>query len=175
MIETERLILRRWREEDLGSFAALNADPEVTEHFERPLRREESDAVVGQLEDHFDRHGVGEWAIERRFDRAFLGMAGLAILTPHFPVGPGFEIGYRFARHAWGAGYASEASRAALAYGFGKLGLEEVVAFTAVPNLRSQAVMKRIGMVHEPARDFDHPALPEGHRLRRHVLFAIRS
>lgn len=111
--------------------------------------------------------------MERRSDGRLLGHVGLKPTAAELPFGGLFEIGYRFARHAWGQGYAAEASRAVLAYGFDRLRLEEIVAFTAVPNVRSQAVMRRIGMVRRPDRDFDHPALPDGHRLRPHVVWAI--
>lgn len=173
MITTERLILRRWGPQDLTPFAALNADPEVMEHFPSTLTLQETRAGLAQDDAAFERDGFGKWCVVRRGDGVFLGRCGLSPVTPDLPCFPAVELGYRFARHAWGHGYAAEASRAALAYGFGELGLEEIVAFTAVPNTRSRAVMQRIGMTHVPERDFDHPALPEGHRLRRHVLYAI--
>lgn len=173
MIETERLILRRWREADREPYAAMNADPEVMEHFPAVLTRAESDAAVDRNIDSIAEQGWGNWALERRADGALLGHVGIKPTGAELPFGGLFEIGWRLARHAWGAGYASEASRAALAYGFRELALPEIVAFAAVPNLRSQAVMRRIGMVHDPKRDFDHPALPKGHRLKRPVLWAI--
>lgn len=173
VIETERLILRQWIEADREPYAALNADPEVMEHFERPLTRAESDAAIDRNNASLTDSGWGNWAVERRADGVLLGHVGVKPTAPELPFGGAYELGYRFARRAWGQGYASEGSRALLAYGFRELALPEIVAFTAVPNTRSQAVMRRIGMVHDPARDFDHPALPEGHRLRRHVLFAI--
>jgi len=171
-IRTERLVLRRWREEDKEPFAALNADPVVMEHFPATLTREESDALVERIEAGFDEHGFGWWAVEA--DGEFIGFTGLSVprFTAHFT--PCVEIGWRLARSAWGRGFATEAARASLEDGFGRAGLIEVVSFTAVPNVRSQAVMRRLGMTHDPAEDFDHPALPEGHPLRRHVLYRIR-
>ncbi|MEV5745859.1 GNAT family N-acetyltransferase [Microbispora rosea] len=171
-IKTERLVLRRWREEDKEPFAALNADPLVMEHFPATLSREESDALVERIEAGFEERGFGWWAVEA--DGEFVGFTGLHVprFTAHFT--PCVEIGWRLARSAWGRGYATEAAWASLEDGFGRIGLTEVVSFTAVPNVRSQAVMRRLGMTHDPAEDFDHPALPEGHPLRRHVLYRIR-
>jgi ribosomal-protein-alanine N-acetyltransferase len=172
MLETERLSLRRWRESDREPFAALNADPEVMEHFPALLSRDESDALVGRIEEGFEERGFGLWAVEA--EGTFIGFTGLTV--PRFTAGftPCVEIGWRLARRAWGYGYATEAATAALGDAFGRLGLEEVVSFTAVQNLRSQAVMRRIGMSRDLAGDFDHPVLPEGSPLRRHVLYRIR-
>jgi len=172
VIETPRLILRGWREADFEPFAALNADAEVMRHFPAPMAREDSDALARACQQHIDEHGFGLWAVERREDGAFLGFTGLRRLPPESPLAPGVEIGWRMARHAWGAGYASEAARASLAFGFAE-GLAEIVSFTATENERSQAVMRRIGMTRAPDRDFDHPAVPEGHRLRPHVVYVI--
>ncbi|GAA4596842.1 GNAT family N-acetyltransferase [Planotetraspora phitsanulokensis] len=171
MLETERLTLRRWREGDLEPFAALNADPVVMEHFPSALSREQSDAMVRRIEAGFEDRGFGLWAVEA--DGTFLGFTGLSV--PRFTAAftPCVEIGWRLARHAWGYGYATEAAMAVLEDAFGRLGLAEVVSFTAVGNVRSQAVMRRIGMSHDPAGDFDHPALAEDSPLRRHVLYRI--
>jgi len=175
MIETDRLILRNWRPEDRSPFAAMNADPDVMRYYERPLTQAESDARINRLQAHFDRHGFGEYAVERRADGLFIGMVGLAVLDDDNPLHPGVEIAWQLAGHAWGAGYASEAARAALDYGFEVLGLAEIVAFTAVPNLPSQAVMDRIGMTRREDLDFDHPALPKGHPLERHVVWMAQA
>jgi ribosomal-protein-alanine N-acetyltransferase len=171
-IRTERLVLRRWREDDKEPFAALNADPVVMEHFPATLSREDSDALAERIEAGFDEHGFGLWAVEA--DGEFIGFTGLSVPRFTAPFTPCVEIGWRLARSAWGRGYATEAARASLEDGFGRAGLTEVVSFTAVQNVRSQAVMGRLGMTHDPADDFDHPALPAGHPLRRHVLYRIR-
>jgi ribosomal-protein-alanine N-acetyltransferase len=171
---TERLLLRQWREEDLEPFAALNADPTVMEHFPSTLDRAASDAFAERNAQHIDEHGWGLWAIELKETGRFLGFTGLAVPRFTAPFTPAVEVGWRLARHAWGFGFATEAATAAVAAGFGPLGLAEIVSFTAVRNLRSRAVMERIGMTHDPADDFDHPALPEGHALRRHVLYRLR-
>jgi RimJ/RimL family protein N-acetyltransferase len=173
VIETPRLILRGWRDEDYEPFAALNADPEVMRHFPATHTRSESDALANMNRMHIDDHGWGLWAVERKLDQAFLGFVGLANPRLPNPMHGQTEIGWRLAQHAWGRGYASEAARASLDFGFNELGLAEIISFTATENLRSQAVMQRIGMTHRPDRDFDHPSLPKGHRLERHVLYAI--
>lgn len=174
-LETARLRLRRWRDEDRAPFAALNADPAVMEHFPRPLTRRESDQLVERIEAGFAANGFGLWALELRATGRFVGFAGLGVpaFDAHFT--PAVEVGWRLARTAWGSGYATEAGRAALAYGFEQAELEEVVAFTSVGNERSRAVMRRLGMSHDPAEDFDHPGLPAGHPLRRHVLYRVEG
>jgi RimJ/RimL family protein N-acetyltransferase len=170
-LNTPRLLLRPWRDEDLAPFAEMNADPRVMEFFPKRLDRVESDLLVTRIRDHFDRHGFGLWAVEVPGVADFIGFVGLAIprLEAHFT--PCVEVGWRLAQEHWGRGYATEAARAALAFGFGDLALEEIVSFTAAVNLRSRAVMERIGMTRSPEDDFDHPALPEGHPLRQHVLY----
>lgn len=173
VLRTERLVLRRWQDGDREPFAALNADPTVMEHFPAPQSRVESDATVDRIESCFEQHGFGFWAAELAATGQFIGFVGLSVpgFEAHFT--PAVEVGWRLTRPSWGHGYASEAARRALAYGFEDVGLTEVVSFTSRTNQRSQAVMKRIGMVHDPADDFDHPALPYGHPLRRHVLWRI--
>ena len=175
-IETERLLLRRWREADREPFAAINADAEVMYwHGRGPLTRQGSDASIDRYEEHFEKYGFGFWAIERKGDGAFLGVTGLRhVDEPDRPDVPCVEIGWRLARPMWGRGYATEAARAALADGFERASLEEVLAWTAVANARSQAVMRKAGMVRDRARDFAMTSLPLGHPLRAHVLFRIR-
>ncbi|MDO9336185.1 MAG: GNAT family N-acetyltransferase [Caulobacter sp.] len=175
MITTDRLILRRWRPADLEPWAAMNADPEVMRYFPATLSREEADAAMARAQGHIDEHGFGFWAVERREDGAFLGFTGLMRLKDDNPLAPGVETGWRLSRHAWGHGYASEAAAASLQHGFGALGLESIVAFTATTNLPSQAVMQRIGMTRRQDLDFDHPALPKGHPLERHVVWEAKA
>jgi RimJ/RimL family protein N-acetyltransferase len=172
-IQTPRLLLRDWRDEDLAPFAAMNADPVVMEFFPKPLDRAESDAAVARIRDHFASRGFGLWAVEVPGVADFIGFVGLAVprFEAHFT--PCVEIGWRLARSHWGRGYATEAARATLAFGFRDLALDEIVSFTTTANLRSRAVMERIGMTRSADDDFDHPALPEGHPLRRHVLYRI--
>ena len=170
MIRTARLLLRRWTDADLEPFAALNADPRVMEHFPSTLSRPESDALVARIEADFDEHGFGLWAVEA--DGTFLGFTGLSVPRPDVGLGPVVEVGWRLAASAWGRGYATEAARAAVLDGRAR-GVGEIVSFTAETNLPSRRVMERVGLTHDPAADFDHPALPEGHRLRRHVLYRL--
>jgi ribosomal-protein-alanine N-acetyltransferase len=177
MIETDRLRLRLWEPRDRAPFAELNADPAVMAHFPKPLDRAESDALIARFEAARAADGFSIAVAERRSDGAFLGMVGLArVRFPEVPaLADAVEVGWRLARAHWGRGYATEAARAWLAHGFGDLGLSEIVAFTVPANHRSQGVMRRLGMRHDAARDFLHPALPEGHPLRPHVLFALAS
>jgi RimJ/RimL family protein N-acetyltransferase len=171
MMRTERLLVRRWQESDRAPFADLNADPEVMRHFMSTMSREQSDAFVDKIEAGFEERGWGLWALE--VDGAFIGYTGLQPVSFDAHFTPATEIGWRLARGAWGHGYASEAARAAAAFAFADLELEELVSFTTTENARSRAVMERIGMTHDPADDFDHPALPEGHEQRRHVLYRL--
>ncbi len=170
-LRTGRLLLRRWRPGDLEPFAAMNADPEVMELFPAPLDRASSDALVERIEAGFAEHGFGLWAVEAAPNNGFIGFTGLSVPGFEAAFTPAVEIGWRLARRAWGQGYATEAARAALHAAFGPLGLAEVVSFTSVANLRSQAVMRRLDMTHDPTEDFDHPSLPPDHRLARHVLY----
>jgi RimJ/RimL family protein N-acetyltransferase len=172
-LQTDRLRLRRWLPTDREPFAALNADPRVARYLGGPLSREESDALVARIETHFDQRGFGLWAVEIRGGASFAGYIGLAVprFEAHFT--PCVEIGWRLSAEHWGQGYATEGARAALAFGFESLGLEEIVSFTVPANLPSRRVMEKIGMTHDPADDFDHPFLPEEHPLRRHILYRI--
>ncbi|HEY8318174.1 MAG TPA: GNAT family N-acetyltransferase [Amnibacterium sp.] len=172
---TERLLLRRWRDEDRAPFAALNADPVVMEHFPARLTRPESDAFVDRIAQQLEDHGWGLWALEERASGRFLGFTGLSVPGFQARFTPAVEVGWRLARDAWGFGYASEAARAAVAVAYDEVGLDEIVSFTATSNVRSMRVMERIGMTHDPADDFDHPALAEASPLRRHVLYRLSS
>jgi RimJ/RimL family protein N-acetyltransferase len=172
-VTTPRLVLRGWRDADRPAFAALNADPEVMEHHPSTLDRAASDRLVDAVVGGWSEHGFGLWAVERADNEAFLGFTGLSrpSFEAHFT--PAVEVGWRLARHAWGQGYATEAARATLRFGFEVAGLEQIVSFTVPANVRSRRVMERIGMTHDPADDFDHPKLPVGHPLRRHVLYRL--
>ncbi len=166
--------MRRWADADREPFAAMNADPEVMRFFPAPLTRAESDAFVDRIQARLARDGHGLWALERRADGAFLGFTGLSPASESLPCAGAIEVGWRLARAAWGQGYATEAAREALRVGFGEVQLAEVVSFTAVPNTPSRRVMARLGLHRDPAEDFDHPALPAGSPLRRHVLYRLR-
>ncbi|NKZ05228.1 GNAT family N-acetyltransferase [Actinomadura latina] len=174
-LRTGRLLLRRWKDADREPFAALNADPEVMEHFPAPLTRAESDAMIERLEARFAESGFGFWALEVAGTGEFIGFTGLSVPRFHAHFTPAVEIGWRLARPAWGRGYATEAALRALRYAFEDRALAEVVSFTSALNLRSQAVMERIGMTRDPSDDFDHPLVDKGHRLERHVLYRITA
>ena len=166
---TPRLVLRAWREEDLGTFTAMNADPRVMEYFPAPLTPEQSAEFMERIREEFSTEGFGLYAVERREDGELLGYTGLHRVT-FTGMKDKIEIGWRLRAECWNQGYATEAAQACVALA-AKLGIEELVAFTTVTNLRSQRVMQKLGM--ELLCEFDHPALPEGHPLRRHVLYLI--
>jgi RimJ/RimL family protein N-acetyltransferase len=169
-IRTERLLLRSWRQGDREPFAALNADPKVMAFFPAPLSRAESDALMERIQAGIETRGWGFWALEVPGQHPFIGFVGLSV-PEGLPCSPYVEIGWRLARAHWGRGYASEAARAALRFGFERLGLPEIVAFTAEGNRRSRALMERIGMRRDEGGDFEHPRVPVGHPLRWHVLY----
>jgi RimJ/RimL family protein N-acetyltransferase len=155
-LSTGRLLLRRWREADREPFAAMNADRDVMEYFPARLNPAASDQLIARIEAGFDQLGYGLWALELRATGEFLGFTGLAPASVEARFTPAVEVGWRLARRAWGQGYATEAASAALAFGFGDSGLSEIVSFTSAANVRSRAVMERVGMTHDPADDFDH-------------------
>ncbi len=173
-LQSRRLVLRGWRPSDAEPFATLSADPRVTEHLPAPLSREESDTLIQKLATHFGVHGFGMWAVEVPGEASLIGFVGLNVPTFQTSFTPCVEIGWRLAPAFWGKGYAREAARVALTHAFETLGLDEVLAWTAPANTRSRRVMDALGMTHDPADDFDHPNLAEGHRLRRHVLYRVK-
>jgi ribosomal-protein-alanine N-acetyltransferase len=174
-LRTDRLLLRPWDDADLDPFAALNADPEVMEHFPAPLTREQSDAAVGRFRAAFDEQGWGLWAAERLDTGAFIGFVGLSEPAFDAPFLPGVEVGWRLGREHWGHGFATEGGTAALAFAFDVLGLDEVVSFTTVGNERSRRVMERLGLRHHPDEDFVHPNVPADSPIRHHVLYRITA
>jgi len=176
VLRGERVLLRPWRDEDLAPFAALNADPEVMRHFPAPLTREQSDALAGRIRLHIEQFGHGLWALELPDlpFAGFVGLAGVAFELPFVPPsGETREIGWRLARAAWGRGAASEAAALVLRHAWEALRLPRIVSFTALGNVRSQAVMERIGLARRG--EFDHPRLAPEHPLRRHVLYAAEA
>jgi RimJ/RimL family protein N-acetyltransferase len=175
VLRTDRLLLRRWQSSDRKPFATLNRDPQVMEHFPGPLNRIQSNRFIDRVEEHFDQHGFGLWAAELRSRTEFIGFIGLSV--PHFdaPFIPCVEIGWRLAAAHWGRGLATEGAKAVSCHAFEFLKLPELVSFTVPANTRSRRVMEKLGMSHNPADDFDHPKLPEGHPLRRHVLYRVTA
>lgn len=171
-IETDRLRLRQWCAADREPFATLNADPRVMEFFPALLNRAESDAMADRCERLIAERGWGLWAVEIRKEREFIGLVGLHVVAPELPISPDLEISWRLAAQHWGKGYATEAALSALCVGFVQLGFHEIVAFTALGNSRSRAVMERIGM-RDTEETFEHPNVPVGSVLRTHCLYRV--
>ena len=169
---TERLAFRAWQDEHRAPFAAMNADTEVMRYFPAALTAEQSNAGIDIWLRQFADQGWSNWAVELRDTGEFIGFIGLTVPRRQLPFSPCVEIGWRLARPYWHRGYASEAARVALRFGFVDLHLEEIVAFTTLGNARSQAVMSRLGM-RRTAENFQHPALPEGHALREQCLYRL--
>lgn len=173
-IQTPRLKLREWKPSDRDPFAVINTDPRVMQFLPRPLTREESDALVDRISVHFTQHGFGLFALELLGVTPFAGFVGLSIPRFESTFTPCVEIGWRLAADFWGRGYATEAARSVLQFGFEDLHLPEIVSFTVPANQRSRRVMEKLNMTHDPAEDFDHPLLPREHPLSRHVLYRYR-
>jgi len=170
-VETTRLRLRQWRTSDREPFALLNADPRVMEYFPSPLTRIESDALAERCQSLIEERGWGFWAAENKNTQAFIGFVGLHIPSAALPFSPCVEIGWRLAYPHWGKGFATEAAKEALRIGFQRLGQQEIVSFTTLRNLRSRAVMERLGM--RPSGTFEYPQLPETSDLRQHCLYRL--
>lgn len=171
--KTERLILRCWRYADREPFARINADARVMEFMPDVLTRDQSDAVVDRIEAHFRQHGFGLCAVELRTDHTFIGFIGLAVPSFQAPFTPCVEIGWRLSADCWGQGLATEGARQMVAYASQQLGLASLVSFTVPANVRSRRVMEKLGMTYDASDDFDHPGLPDGHALRKHVLYRL--
>lgn len=170
-LQTERLVLRQWHDEDLWDLVDLNADPEVMEYFPAPMTAEQSAEMLGIQQSLLDAGRPAYFAVEIWSTSTFIGFIGLNVPRFEAAFTPCVEIAWRLTRESWGHGYATEGAAAVLKYGFVTLGLPEIVAFTAAGNERSRAVMDRLGMTHDPGEDFDHPSLPPGDPLARHVLY----
>ena len=174
-LQTERLLLRRWKDSDLDAYAAMNADPAVMEHFPKVSTYDETKASMERIENSFEQRSYGLWAVELISSKEFIGFAGLWSPTFEAHFTPCVEIGWRLAHKHWGKGYAPEAARAILKDGFERLGLEEIVAMTAFPNKNSVRVMEKLGMTFDPSDNFIHPVVADDPRLRDHVLYRIKK
>jgi RimJ/RimL family protein N-acetyltransferase len=172
VLETDRLLLRQWRDDDYDLFARINADSRVMRYFPQPLSRVESDAMADRCRELIAARGWGFWAIETKVSGGFIGILGLNQPQHRLPCSPCTEIGWRLAYPQWGKGYATEAGMRALGFAFDTLSLNEVVAFTTLANQRSRAVMQRLGMVNTH-RNFKHPSVAPDHALAEHVLYSI--
>ncbi|MGB4106426.1 MAG: GNAT family N-acetyltransferase [Alphaproteobacteria bacterium] len=172
-IETERLILREWKEEDKKSFARINNDPMIMEFFPRRLTEQDSDRLIDRFQKHFETHGFGFYAVEMKKTGEFMGFAGLQNVEMDVPFTPAVEIAWRLDYEYWGKGYGTEAARAVLDHAFGKLKLKEVVAYAVHDNSRAIKLIEKIGMKRDPDGDFDYPSLAKGHPLGRFVLYRV--
>jgi RimJ/RimL family protein N-acetyltransferase len=172
-LRTSRLLLRPWRDEDIAAFAEMSADPAVMKYLlplsERGLSVE---TWVARKRAHWAAHGFGQWVVELPGAASFIGVVGLETVSYEAHFTPAVEVAWRLTRPYWSHGYATEAARASLDYGFGQLGLDEIVAVTVPANRRSRQVMRRLGMTRKPEDDFDHPNVPEG-SLKRCVLYRL--
>ena len=169
-LQSERLILRAWQDRDRAPYFELASDPVVMQHLTLLATREASDAWIDRHRGQLAEHGFAYWAVELRATSRLVGAVGLSRVNYDAHFTPAIGVGWRLAQPYWGHGYASEAAHTALEHGFEELGLEEIVAVTIPANIRSQQVMRRLGMTYSPADDFDHPRLPEGHPRRRCML-----
>ena len=174
ILETERLILRQWREDDIAPFAAMNADPRVTAALGVKLDPSVTKALIERVSASFPQNGFGIWAVELRGGAPFVGFTGLSIPRFEAPFMPAVEVGWRLAFDHWGKGYATEGARAAVEFGFNTIGLEEIVSFASAANLRSHAVMKRLGMRYDAQDDFNYPGVAPTDPLRRHLLYRLK-
>jgi len=172
-LPTPRLTLRQWRPSDLEPFAAMNADADVMRYYPETWTKEQSDAFAQRVMRLIDERGWGFWAVEERASCQFIGFVGLHVPSHELPFAPCVEVGWRLAKAHWGRGYATEAARAAIVFGFDRLRLVQIVAFTSIGNVRSRAVMERLGMTVDG--EFDHLDVPIESGLRRHVLYRLYS
>ena len=171
ILATQRLILRPWRDEDLAPLFGINGDPDSMRFFAASMTRAESDAWAARLRAHFAEHGWGFWVVAEAATGDFVGVVGLMTIPWQADFTPAVEVGWRISARFRRQGYAEEAARAALAHGFGALGLQNIVAFTVPGNAASWKLMEKLGMT--AAGEFDHPRLPEGHHYRRHLLYRL--
>ncbi|MGH1484838.1 MAG: GNAT family N-acetyltransferase [Cellvibrionaceae bacterium] len=171
-LNTERLHLRQWQQNDYKAFRKMNTDTEVMRYYPNTLSTQESDAMADKISRLIEQRGWGFWALELKKSRQFIGFTGLHIPKDDFPFSPCTEIDWRLDKAYWGNGYATEAAHTALNFAFTSLQLESVVSFAVIKNIKSIAVMERLGMKNTH-RNFIHPAIPEAHPLQEHVLYEI--
>lgn len=174
ILETERLILRQWRDDDVAPFAAMNADPQVTAALGIKPDPSGTKALVERISAGFQQNGFGLWAVEVRGIAPFIGFTGLSIPRFEAPFMPAVEVGWRLAFAHWGKGYATEGARAAVNFGFNTVGLAEIVSFASAANIRSHAVMKRLGMRYDSRDDFNYPGIDLADPLARHLLYRLK-
>ncbi len=174
-LETERLLLRRWREQDSEPFAAMNADPLAMRFFPSVLSTEQSDELIEIAASAFERDGFGLWAVESREDGRFAGFIGLAPVPADLTFAPAIEIGWRMSPAYWGRGLATEGASAVVDFAFGEAGLKELLAYTAAVNSPSRRLMERLGMRHDRSLDFMHPRVQSESELAPHVVYRLEA
>lgn len=173
-IETERLILREWRDADRAPFHAMSSDPRVMATLGPLMSRAESDALIDRVQAHQMEHGHTVWAMERKTDASLLGWCGVVVVAiDGLPITGLPEIGWRLAHHAWGQGYAREGAEASLDWAFGTRGMEKIWAYTSTVNTRSWGLMERLGMVRDHDMDFEHPNVADSSPLKQHITYSI--
>lgn len=173
MIETERLILRGWRDSDVAPFHAMGNDPDVMRYLGPPMTLADAQSAADRQNDFIASHGYCFWAIERKADAQFLGFCGIKPGPEGTPIAGEVEIGWRLRRDAWGKGYAREAAEAAIAWVWANTGATDIAAMTVLANANSWGLMERLGMTRDHAADFDHPAVPDDSPLKRHIVYRI--
>jgi len=174
VVQTNRLVLRQWRDDDRPEFSAMNADPNVMRYFPSTLNAQESDALIDRFSGDIDSAGWGFWAAERIDTGEFIGFIGINYSAEGLPFAPCVDIGWRLAAKHWGLGFATEGARGAMDYAFWQVNLNQLVSMTSVGNTASERVMQKLGMVKQAA-NFMHPALEDGHSLQEHLLYSITS
>ena len=173
-IQTQRLILRQWRDQDRQPFAAMNADPQVMKYFPSTLTKEQSDALIDRFIEDIESSGWGFWAAQRIDSGHFIGFIGINYSADGLPFAPCVDIGWRLAQAHWGLGFATEGAKAAMDYAFNAINLSKVVSMTPVNNKASERVMKKIGMQKQQFT-FMHPKLADGHPLQEHLLYSVTN
>ncbi len=174
-LETERLILRDWKDEDRKPFAQMNADPIIMEYFPRRLGEADTNRLVDRFNEHFKKHGFGPYAVENKKTGEFMGFVGLSQIDFDAPFTPAVEIAWRLSYEYWGKGFATEAAQAVLEHAFDKLKIKEVVAYAVHDNERAIHIMEKVGMKRDPKGDFDYPALHKDHPLGKFVLYRVKK
>lgn len=172
-LETDRLILRDWKEEDLPSFARMNNDPMIMEFFPRRLTEKDSERLVERFQKHIDEHGFGLYAVESKKTKSFMGFTGLQNIEIKVPFAPAVEIAWRLDYEYWGKGYGTEAAQRVLGHGFEGLKLKEIVGYAVYDNMRAISLMEKLGMKRDTGGDFTYPNLSKDHPLGNFVLYRI--
>lgn len=174
IIETERLILRTWEEDDMNAYYSLNQDPKVVEFLFKMTSINQARAFIETMNRQFNAHGYTIFALEEKQTGKWIGFTGLNAPVWSERFTPCVEIGWRIRSDCWGHGYATEAAKAILDYGFKMCALDEILAWTVPANIRSIRVMEKIGMMRDFNGDFYHPEIPSGHPLSKHILYRIK-